>query len=187
MSKTFNQIGVEIEHSSEVFSNGQRAKVHSDENGKVSIVLNTKTGTFSDLIHETLHIYLTLLRYTDVNAYGRLIDSVVNENLEGYVNDMNVYDKEEAFVKAVVLFSKGSTDFLYNDLKSFITELTSVVNLLVKDSTGEDLDLDMSELINNPLDFLNTSLGKLYGINPTENSHEFYNVGLLSFEPMFRN
>lgn len=187
MGKTFNQIGVAIEHSSEVFSNGQHAKVHSDENGKVSIVLNTKTGTFSDLIHETLHIYLTLLRYTDVNAYGRLIDSVVNENLEGYVNDMNVYDKEEAFVKAVVLFSKGSTDFLYNDLKSFMTELTSVVNLLVKDSTGEDLDLDMSELINNPLDFLNTSLGKLYGINPTENSHEFYNVGLLSFEPMFRN
>ena len=86
-------------------------------------------------------------------------------------NDKNVYDKEEDFVMEVVAFSKGGTDFLYDDLKVFMNEMALVINNLVKDSTGEDLDLSFSDIINNPIEFLNTSLGSFYNINQAKNTH----------------
>lgn len=180
IERTFSKLNIPVIQTDKLFEKGQKAKLHSDSEGKVSIMLNTKSGDFSDLIHETLHIYLTLLRYSDTAAYVRLIESVVK-------NDKNVYDKEEDFVMEVVAFSKGGTDFLYDDLKVFMNEMALVINNLVKDSTGEDLDLSFSDIINNPIEFLNTSLGSFYNINQAKNTHPMWNVGLLSFEPSFRN
>lgn len=180
IENTFSNLHIQVIHTADTFEHNQFAKLHSDESGNVSIMLSTQSGRFSDLIHETLHIYLTWLRYTDQNAYGLLMDTLVKEEL-------NIYDKEEEFVKKVVDFSKGNIDFLYKDLKSFITQLVSVVNGMVKTDTGEDLLLDIDNIINNPLEFLNTSLGELYAINPVQNDHPLYNVGLLAAEPMFRN
>lgn len=180
IERTFSKLNIPVIQTDKLFEKGQRAKLHSDSEGNVSIMLNTKSGDFSDLIHETLHIYLTLLRYSDTQAYVRLIESVVK-------NDKNIYDKEEDFVTEVVAFSKGGTNFLYSDLKTFMNEMALVINNLVKDSTGEDLELSFSDIMNNPIEFLNTSLGSFYNINQTKNTHPMWNVGLLSFEPSFRN
>lgn len=181
MEEVFTPLGIKIEQNDEVFADGQRAKIHTNSLGELSIILNTKLGDFSDLIHETLHIYLTLLRVTDLNAYGNLINSVVNEEPNNLI-----FDKEEQFIKKVVSFSKGKINFLHKDLQTFMNELIPVVNNLVKISTGEDIDIDTENILNNPLEFLNTSLSKLYKINHTENSHSLYNMGLLKAEPMFR-
>lgn len=180
IENTFSKLNIPVVQTSDTFENGQHAKIHSDSQGNVSIVLNTKSGKFSDLIHETLHIYLTLLRYTDTDNYAKLVNSVVK-------SDINIYDKEEEFVKRVVEFTNGATDFLYEDTITFMDTLVSIVNKLVKDSTGEDLNINPTDIMTNPLEFLNTSLGSLYGINPNQNNHPLLNVGLLSVEPMYRN
>lgn len=179
INKTFEPLKIPVVQTSEGFTNNQRARIRTTNEGTTVMELNTKSGDFSDLIHETLHIYLTLLSYTDVNLYGSFINSVVK-------NSSNLSDAEEEFVKKVVDFAKGKVDFLYDDLKPFITTLFSVVNDMVFQETNKNLEWEPEDLINNPLSFLNTSLGSLYGINPLKNNHKMYNVGLLAAEPMYR-
>ena len=77
MSETFKELGIVVEKSTEGFEGSQKAKIETSENGDVKIVLNDANGDYSDLVHENIHIYLTLLRYNSLEEYNHLINCYI--------------------------------------------------------------------------------------------------------------
>ena len=189
MSDTFKNLGIMIEQSTEGFEGGQKAKLETDEIGNVKIVLNDKDGGYSDLVHENLHVYLTLLRYNSLEEYNYLIntiiegDTVLTEDQKHNLLISNIYDKEEFAVNKIVDLNNGFNAFLASDLKNFMKILAKVVTNHVNPA----YEFRESALVNNPLEFLNTRMRDFYGINTLDNNSPYYNIGILAFEPTLRN
>lgn len=191
MRDTFKPIGISVRQVSAKegnFTDGQHAKIETsfDEKQKATttILLNKDSGLVDDLVHETLHIYLTLLRYNNLDLYGSFIDSVVNEdnakilNLETFDN-LDVSAKEEAFVKIVSKSIKNDVDFLGDNLKNFTIALATALKMI-----NPDIDIEPEEL-DYPLTLLNKPLRDLFDVT-IDNSHPLFNLSLISTEPMMR-
>lgn len=189
MTATFKNLGVSVEKSLEGFEGGQKAKIETDNFGNVKIVLNNKDGLYSDLVHENLHIYLTLLRYNSLEEYNYLVntiienDTVLTEDQKNVLLNSNVYDKEEFVVDKIVDLNKGYNTFLASDIKNFMKGLARIVTKHINPA----YEFKESSLVNNPLEFLNTKMRDFYGINTLDNTSSYYNIGLLAFEPLLRN
>ena len=93
-------------------------------------MLNNKDGLYSDLVHENLHIYLTLLRYNSLEEYNYLVntiienDTVLTEDQKNVLLNSNVYDKEEFVVDKIVDLNKGYNTFLASDIKKFYERIS---------------------------------------------------------------
>lgn len=177
MKEFYTPLGVKIivDFSGENFNNNQRAMIRSDESGMVSIVLNGLKGDKSDLIHENLHIILTSLRTHDLDAYGRLINSIVEE-------DLDVYQKEEKFVELIVDKVKdGSFEALGNNLQVVMNGLLEAVKTI-----NADFDMNLDNLNINPYKILNTKIKDIFNIGNNYSS-PYYDTNVLQTEPAFRN
>lgn len=154
------------------FTNGQKAKIETNEDGKVSILINNTIGQEEDVIHEFLHLFLTPLRYQSPEIYHELIHSVVKDN------SLNVTDAEEEFVKYISPKMIEKEDFVedFKDLNSLVSGLHKMLNIVNPDF----------EVSYNPIDILNTRLTSLFDINKTKNDHELYNETMVTLEPMIR-
>lgn len=189
MSETFKSIGLRVEKSLKGFDGDQKARITTDENGDVKIVLNDANGQYSDLVHENLHIYLTLLRYNSLEEYDNLSsalisgDTTLSEDEKIELLNSNIYDKEEYIVNKLVDLNSGFNTFLSSDLKNFMKSVARVVTKHI----NPEYTFNEANLLNNPLEFLNTKMRDFYGINSLDNSSPYYNLGLLAFEPGFRN
>lgn len=189
MTQTFKELGIEVTEGVEGFADTQKAKIETtiQENGspKVTIVLNNNNGEYTDLIHENIHIYLTLLRHTDERAYYDLIETIINQDSRfkdkhGLEADLSA--KEEFVVNDLIRLTEGENNFLYKNLKNFMFS----VNEVIKNTINPDYKYDLSKIVNNPVSFLNTTMRSLYGIDEGDNSHPFYNMGILATETFMR-
>lgn len=190
LKNTFSQIGVKLVRSND-FSDGQKAKLESDKDGIVTIVLNDKDGTYSDIVHENLHIFLTLLRYSSESEYSSIIDMLITKNPDKSITEAtrrkmleaNLYDKEEYAVNTLVSISKGEVDFLSDNLKTFMNTMAKTIRDSGMDRKFSVKDIDITY---NTIGFLNSSLRDIYGVNKLDSSSDYYNMSLISFEPHFR-
>ena len=188
MSNTFKELGITVEKSSEGFEGTQKAKITSDEKGQVKIVLNDENGSYSDLVHENLHIFMTLLRYNSLSEYDSMLKTIINndpelsESEKEATRNLNVYEKEEYVVNKLVDLNQGFNTFLAKDLNKFMSMIVDTLHIL-----SPDYEFNANELVHNKLGFLNTELKEFYGIKNMPSSSPFYNIGLLSAEPSFRN
>lgn len=151
----------------------QKAKLAVDENGKVSILINSSLGKQEDVIHEFLHLFLTPLRYKSPEIYNSLIKSVVKDNT------LNVTDAEEEFVKYVSELMVKDEDYVesFSDYNLFVKTLQDIVNDVNPRMKTEDMKL---------AELLNTKLYSLFDINPNDNSHAMFNESMIVVEPMMR-
>ena len=190
MTQTFKGLGIEVTEGVEGFADTQKAKIETtiQENGehKVTIVLNNKNGDYTDLIHENIHIYLTLLRHTSEQAYYDLIETIVNQDSrfqDKHGLEADLSTKEEFVVNDLIRLTEGENNFLYKNLKNFMLS----VNEVIKNTINPDYEYDISKIVNNPVNFLKTTtMRSLYGIDMEDNSHPFYNMGMLATETFMR-
>lgn len=177
MKDTFSELGINVKKGEEGFLDTQKAKIESNLDGTLSIVLNTKNGDYSDLVHENLHIYLTLLRYNSLEEYNNLLNTALNEDL-----DLDLSTKEEMLVEKIIKLNKGDNTFLFNNLKDFMFSLAGVVRKYI----NPEYRFDLNNIVNNPIGFLNTKMRNFYNIDEKNNNSPFYNMGLLASEPFLR-
>lgn len=180
MTEFYNPYGinVKVDFKGEEFKNNQRAKLTTSNDGEVSIVLNGLEGDKSDLIHENLHIILTALRISDIDIYGEMINSILNENEK----ELNIYNKEEVFVKKIVdKVDNGTFEALGTNLKTVVTGLMEAVNTINK-----DINFNLDDLELNPYELLNKTIKEVFKVN---NSYEspYFNMNVIQMEPAFRN
>ena len=173
-------IDVEIDNSNNEFSDGQFAKIKTEQVGdslKTIILLDGKKGTKYDLIHENLHIFLTALRLSDYSAYEQAIEAVLGENI-----DENLLDREERFVKKLITYVKNgfSVDFLDNSGVEVMKQLYNIVK-----SINPNFNLDLSSAINNPLSLLTSSIKDVFGYKE-DISSKYYDMRLIDSETAFR-
>ena len=184
MKKKFETIGVEVAQvSSEEgnFQNGQKAKIETyveNDRTKTRILLNRDFGLADDLVHETLHIYLTLLRYTDTDLYYSLVNSVLGNDPNAM--GLNVTDLEEEFVKKVSSSIQNGEDLLVDNLRDFLVPLMTAIKDL-----NPDADIDINKALDNPLSELNKPLRSVFNVN-VDSSHPMYNLSLITTEPAMR-
>ena len=173
-------IDVDISNDSKEFKNNQFAKIKTevvDDKLKTSILLNGNKGTKSDLVHENLHIFLTLLRYSDYSIYERTIESVLGKN----ENEEDISEREEQFVKAIVNALQGDyvTDFL--DKAEIVAQ--QLYNVIKK--INPDFSLNIERAINNPEELFKSSLKDIFNYK-SDISSPYYNVRLIDSEASFR-
>ena len=173
-------IDVDISNDSKEFKNNQFAKIKTevvDDKLKTSILLNGNKGTKSDLVHENLHIFLTLLRYSDYNMYERTIEAVLGKN----ENEEDISEREEQFVKAIVNALQGDyvTDFL--DKAEIVAQ--QLYNVIKK--INPDFSLNIERAINNPEELFKSSLKDIFNYK-SDISSPYYNVRLIDSEASFR-
>jgi hypothetical protein len=173
-------IDVDISNNSKEFKNNQFAKIKTevvDDKLKTSILLNGNKGTKSDLVHENLHIFLTLLRYSDYSTYERTIESVLGKN----ENEEDISEREEQFVKAIVNALQGDyiTDFL--DKAEIVAQ--QLYNVIKK--INPDFSLNIERAINNPEELFKSSLKDIFNYK-SDISSPYYNVRLIDSEASFR-
>ena len=184
MRDRFSTIGVQVEQVSAEegnFEDGQKAKIETTEDGDrvvTKILLNKDTGLVDDLVHETLHVYLTLLRYSDPEMYTNLLNSVLS-NIEG-TDNLDVTEREERFVKAVSGSVQSGVDLLVDDLADFMVPLMTAIKVL-----NPDADIDITKAVNNPLSELTKPLRSIFNVS-IDNSHPMYNLSLITTEPAMR-
>ena len=182
MKEAFRKINVGVKSVSASegnFEDGQKAKIETtNEDGKVrtNILLNKESGTSTDLVHETLHIYLTLLRYNNPELYNNFLSSVLND--EG--DDLDVTAREELFVKKVSEGVSNDTDFIAKDVESFIDALVTAIKTM-----NPDFEIDLSQVINDPLTALNIPLRDVFNVN-VDNSHPMFSLSMIATEPAMR-
>ena len=186
MKKTFNKINVAVKQVSAAvgkFENGQHAKIETNEKGKTTILINKDSSVLADLVHETLHIYLTALRYQDVDLYNRFLSSVLTDPKYDY---MNITQREEEFVKLISEKVNGNADFIVDNLEDFSKILELAIKLV-----NPDFELQLAEgyfegVENDPFTLLNTPLSEVFGINEIDNSHKMFNLSMITTEPAMR-
>ena len=185
MAEMFKPLGIEVTESEEGFTSSQKAKITTEnQNGLFvsKIVLNTKNGEYSDLVHENIHIQLTLLRHTNLNAYQELInsmgrlDSEVGSELE---SQSTITEKEEIVVNKLVDLSNGENTFLYSDLKGFMGLVETMLTEHYK------TDVKFGNTVSQSIKFLNTRMGDLFS-SKDRVTHPMYNVGIITAEPYLR-
>jgi len=178
-----DQIDVEVVSKTN-FKNGQKAKIEtevikSNVDGvvknqiKTSIKINKETGTTDDVVHEFLHLFLTPLRYKYPELYFKLISSVPE------TKGLNVTDAEEKFVEEIVKNLANSSDPIdFSNVSSFVEGLSKALNIITPDERFEEY---------NPVELLQTPLAKLFGLNTKKiKTHEMFNLGMITTEPMMR-
>lgn len=173
-------IDVDISNDSKEFKNNQFAKIKTevvDDKLKTSILLNGNKGTKSDLVHENLHIFLTLLRYSDYSTYGKVIDSVLGKN----ENEEDISEREEQFVKAIVNALQG--DYITNFLDKADIVAQQLYNVIKK--INPDFSLNIERAINNPEELFKSSLKDIFNYK-SDISSPYYNVRLIDSEASFR-
>ncbi|MDD4624111.1 MAG: hypothetical protein PHX40_01935, partial [Bacilli bacterium] len=129
MNQVFNNLGINVtvDNSGNEFENGQYAKIitnPSEEGVQTSIILNGKKGTTFDLIHENLHIFLTVLRISDLASYERTIEAVLGQN-----QNEDILTREEKFVKKIVSYVRKGfpAEFIDNSAQEVMRQLHTVV------------------------------------------------------------
>lgn len=186
MAETFKKINIQVAEGTEGFQAGQKAKITTNkESGLTQIVLNTSEGNYSDLVHENLHIQLILLRYNNLEEYQKLINKLSQDNpkfTERYGDDADLSTKEEFVVDELVRLSEGENNFLYDDLVSFMT----AVSKIMEKHFGEVYKFDIAKSVTNPIEFLNTKMREFYNINKSDSKHPLYNMGIIASEPFLR-
>lgn len=186
MVKTFEPLDIAITEGTEGFQPGQKAKITTNkESGLTQIVLNTSEGGYSDLVHENLHIYLTLLRYNSLESYSELINKLTLDNkryLEQFGDSDNIHDKEEFVVDELVRLSRGENNFLYDNLNSFMKSIA----IIMEKHFGETYKFDLARSVTNPIEYLKTPMRTFYNINKKYATSPLYNMGLLAAEPFLR-
>ena len=192
MNNIFSNFGVDVkvDHEGEGFESSQRAKIMTspNEDGTVntSIILDGKKGTKYDLIHENLHIFLTLLRYSDYATYEQAIEAVIGEVPEGVDTATqrisSLLEREEKFVRKIVSAVKlgYSTDFLNESEHVVMRELYNVIK-----SINPDFNIDLGAAVQNPTILLNKSLKDIFNYK-TDISSPYYNQRLIDSEAAFR-
>lgn len=188
MRNLFKRINLEVvedTNNDENFQKGQKAKITTGTDGKTKIVLNSAEGKYSDLVHENLHIYLTLLRYSNTEAYFTMVEEILR-NDEDFIKkngmDADVSVKEEWVVDKIVELSQGRNTFLYNNLKGFLHSMTDIITEYI----NPEYKFDLASVVHNPIEFLNKTMREFYGISKENSEHPFYNMGLLTAEPILR-
>ena len=184
MTKTFARLDIAVTEDVEGFQAGQKAKITSNLDGEVKIVLNTANGEYSDLVHENLHIYLTLLRYNNLEEYVKLIDTLADNDrfTERFGDSDTLYNKEEFVVDELVRLSNGENNFLYSNLVSFMKGIA----VIMEKHFGETYKFNISEGVTNPIAYLKTPMRTFYNINKRSAKHPLYNMGILAAEPFLR-
>jgi len=178
-----DQIDVEVVSKTN-FKNGQKAKIETEviksnidgvvkNQIKTSIKINKETGTTDDVVHEFLHLFLTPLRYKYPELYFKLISSVPE------TKGLNVTDAEEKFVEEIVRNLANSSDPIdFSNVSSFVEGLAKALNIITPDERFEEY---------NPVELLQTPLAKLFGLNTKKiKTHEMFNLGMITTEPMMR-
>ena len=187
MKKMFAVLDVDVIESTEGFNSHQKAKITTNpETGKVNIVLNTAKGNYTDLIHENLHIYLTLLRLNNMEVYDELIKQLVETHkpfLAEHSDKTNFAFIEEYLVDRIVALTDGKDSFLYTDLKAFMFSLAGVI----KEHINKEYVFDYAKLVNDPITLLKENMRDIYGINDMDNSHSMYNMSFIASEPFLRD
>lgn len=197
MTETFSPLGIEVVIDKGIeteegkfipteFKLGEKAKIETSEiNGEIKtrIVLNSVDGNYSDLIHENLHVYLTLMRYSDLDGYASLIDNIIanTDKINKPKETDSLGTKEEYVVNTLIDITKGENDFLYSDLSKFLLGMQLVIKKYMNNSFSVDADV-----ANNPVKFLNKTARQIYNIKD-ENTNMFLDMNLISIEPQFRN
>ena len=179
MSEKFKSIGVEViqTRDSKIFSNNetQKAKIETaliEGEIKTTIYLNQAKGSINDLVHETLHVYLTALRYYSEEIYNNLLSSVLKDTGK---DNLNVTDREEAFVKIVSDKVEKGEELLVDNLKDFIKVINIAVGIVSPEFEGDE---DIFELLKKPLhEVFNLDLN---------NNHKMFNLSMITTEPRFR-
>jgi len=202
MSEVFSSLGIGVKRVNADegnFEHGQRAKIETsvDESGKtsVNILLNDNAGLDNEglagaAVHETLHIYLTLLRYKNPELYDLCINSVFTDENIKYLEDsleeldfenMDVTTKEELFVKLVSEKTKANEDIISNNIEEFIGPLVTAIQEL-----NPEADIDYRGAVSSPLTELNKPLREIVkGVSVT-NSHPMFNLSAITTEPAMR-
>lgn len=184
MQDRFMTLGINVKQVSSSegnFIDGQKAKIETTEvdgRARTEILLNKDSGLVNDLVHETLHVYLTLLRYSDIDMYDTILKSVLG-NLPDTSN-LDVTEREERFVKEVSSAVSNGVDLLVDDIKDFMIPLMTAIKVL-----NPDVDIDIVKAVNNPLSELNRPLRDIFNVG-IDNSHPMYNLSLISTEPAMR-
>lgn len=182
MKEAFRKINVGVKSVSAAegkFENGQKAKIETtNEDGKIrtNILLNNESGTSTDLVHETLHVYLTLLRYNNPEIYNKFINSVLGD--EG--DDLDVTAREEMFVKKVSEGVSKDIDFIAKDTETFVGALLTAIKTI-----NPDFEIDLTQAINDPLTTLNKPLREVFNVN-VDNSHPMFSLSMIATEPAMR-
>ena len=171
-----------------IFQKGEKS---TEEKVETRILLNDDEGIADDLVHETLHVYLTLLRYKNPELYNSCLDSVFTDENIKYLEDslgqeldfenMDVTTKEEMFVKLVSEKTKANEDILKENIEEFMGPLVLAIQEL-----NPDANRDIREAIASPLTELNKTLGELVGEVSLDNSHPMFNLSAITTEPMMR-
>ena len=202
MSEVFSSLGIGVKRvnaNEGNFEHGQRAKIETsvDESGKtsVNILLNDNAGLDNEglagaAVHETLHVYLTLLRYKNPELYDLCINSVFTDENIKYLEDsleeldfenMDVTTKEELFVKLVSEKTKANEDIISNNIEEFIGPLVTAIQEL-----NPEADIDYRGAVSSPLTELNKPLREIVkGVSVT-NSHPMFNLSAITTEPAMR-
>lgn len=182
MKNTFKKIGVKVEvvpAERAEFLPGQHAKIETGtENGKTftTIFINKNSFEPSDLVHETLHVYLTLLRYVDLETYNKFLDSVLGDKLR----EETVTAREEVFVKKVSDSVSTEVDFLKDNVRDFTESLLKAILTI-----NPSFEFNMDEVLDSPLTLLKSSLVEVFGVT-LENTHPMYNLSMITTEPIMR-
>lgn len=186
MKVTFSKINVSVKRVSAKtgnFKNGQHAKIETNEDGKTTILINKDSSVLSDLVHETLHIYLTALRYQDLDVYNKFLSSVLIDPKYDY---MNITEREEEFVKVISEKVNSDTDFLVENLEDFTKILELSIKLVNPDFSAELAEGYFESVENDPFTLLNTPLSTVFGVNTIDNSHQMFNLSMITTEPAMR-
>lgn len=182
MKEAFRKINVGVKSVSAAegkFENGQKAKIETtNEDGKIrtNILLNNESGTSTDLVHETLHIYSTLLRYSNPEIYNKFINSVLGDESD----DLDVTAREELFVKKISEGVSSDTDFITKDVETFVGALLTAIKTI-----NPDFEIDLTQVINDPLTALNVPLRDVFNVN-VDNSHPMFSLSMIATEPAMR-
>lgn len=176
IERNLKKIGVPLIYDVDGFDNHQKAKLEYKD-GEVRIVLSKNDNEL--LIHETLHVYLTMLRHADLQTYDALMKTVSDST-------DNIYDAEEKFVNQIAKHSKGLINLDFDTIETLTYSLVGILSTMDGINTKTLEDLNLQELKNHQLLLLNKSLLEFFPDIVSTDS-KLLNYSLLMVEPAFRN
>lgn len=180
LTKFFNQLGIEVEETNDTseFIAGQHAKFMTTEAGLGKIVLKQDLGKRSDLVHETMHIYLAALRFTSPQLYLTVLnsdESVANMETE------SLLEKEEQFLRNMGKNLNELENSFFNtnlDTQGLLKGLNEVGIMINPDILPENANKNILDILKQPI----ISFLKL---KSPDNSHPLYNSNLGQITPAF--
>lgn len=183
----FSELGVSVEYSNKTsdFSDGQKAKFTTQltEEGPISkIIVKKDLGKREDLVHETMHLFLSALRLTSPETYMNVLNTVLDaipdqESLK----DMSLLKKEELFIHELQYKLNDLKDDFFTrdmDLETLLSGLYEASEIINPDILPKNINVNIYDVLTQPI-------VKFLNLKTKSTTHVMMNANLAQLTPTF--